>query len=89
MRSSSSKGYNKIQKGTSYGLWLNTGDSEGIDAEGLSGKKVVIDINQTEVLGVQPTSGSKLTIALREVDYCDEDGNQYKMLVLCSEPYSS
>ena len=62
-------------------------NDEGITATGVN-KKVVFDVNQKKVLGVSPVTGDKLTIALREVDYCDSDGNEYKILVLCSEPYS-
>lgn len=92
MRSSGKgAGYNSIinQSDGEISLFINFEgkNEEGIEATGVE-KKVVFDINQQKVLGVSPVSGDKLTIALREVDYCDSDGNEYKMLVLCSEPYS-
>tara|TARA_A100001015_G_scaffold312893_1_gene418956 strand:+ start:5235 stop:5501 length:267 start_codon:yes stop_codon:yes gene_type:complete len=88
MRTSTSKGYNKIQvENKGFALWLNTEDS--VEAEGgSSNKKVKFDINQTEIEGMSSASGD-LTIALREVDYCDKDGNEFKILVLCSEPYTT
>jgi len=32
-------------------------------------------------------SGEVITMKLRELDYCDADGNQQKILVFASEPY--
>jgi hypothetical protein len=80
-------GYNSIIsiEDGKISLWIN---SAGITAEGVD-KEVVFDINQKKVYGMTPANGDTLTIALREVDYCDTEGNQYKMLVLCSEPYTS
>tara|TARA_B100000902_G_scaffold399259_1_gene469304 strand:- start:3641 stop:3955 length:315 start_codon:yes stop_codon:yes gene_type:complete len=94
-------GYNHIidTKNGEVSLFINfenqkqnntTGQSEsGVTATGIEdGKKVVIKINQKDVKDVSPTTGNTLTIALRKVDYCDSDGKEYKMLVLCSEPFT-
>ena len=98
MRTKTSKGYNKIQvEDGNFALWLNSeGASEGTGIKitttdgtlKANGKEVRFDINQSKVLGMNPATGNTLTIALREVDYCDTNGNNYKILVLCSEPYS-
>lgn len=48
------------------------------------------DVDKTEEFQEQEPArngGEVITMKLRELDYCDADGNQQKILVFASEPY--
>jgi hypothetical protein len=85
MRSSRPEGYRIIiEDGDTYGLWLKSSD-KGIKIGDKD--EVAFNIDPTTAAPVtQGNKNEKLTIKLREVDYC-KDGDKYKMLVLCSEYY--
>jgi hypothetical protein len=87
MRSSRPEGYRVIVSSEEkFGLWIKSSDSP-MTATG--GKKVSLDINQTEIGSDTPVSKTQeLTVRLRQVEYC-KNGEKYKMLILCSEPYES
>jgi len=95
--SGTASGYNKIfPSGTGddnqISLWINAGGETGVQATtegGSAEKKIIFDINQKEIKSMSQSTENVLTIALREVDYCDKDGNEFKILVLCSEPYTT
>tara|TARA_Y100001938_G_C8042444_1_gene406905 strand:- start:249 stop:650 length:402 start_codon:yes stop_codon:yes gene_type:complete len=77
---------------------LVTDDSKDNSTEGLN---IMLEIDTSQVFNEseedktsefkdqspQRNDGEIMTMRLRELDYCDADGNQQKILVFASEPY--
>lgn len=82
--------------GAGFGLYLNEG-SESISLLGASsatggGGKLELNLSLDSVYKHSDDAttglGGTYQLAIREVEYCDKDGNTQYMLALCSQPYS-
>ena len=83
--------------GAAFGLYLDEG-SESIALLGASsaangGGKIELNLNLNSVYKHSDDAttglGGTYQLAIREVEYCDKDGNTQYMLALCSQPYSN
>ena len=75
--------------GNKFSLVLYDKYSTNVDLPSSSQKSFQIYVDPGTVVGTnQGVQGASLTLALRELDYCDKDGNEYKILALATEPYS-
>ena len=86
--------------GAAFGLYLDEG-SESIALLGASpasggaggGGKLELNLNLNSVYKHSDDASSGLggtyQLAIREVEYCDKDGNTKYMLALCSQPYNN
>jgi len=74
-----------VGAGTSIGDKMKHVDISTVEAEITSGNKIKLDLSTEDV--TISKAGITLNIKLRELDYCDADGNEKKILVLASQPY--
>jgi hypothetical protein len=74
-----------VGSSTTIGDKMKHLDISTVEAETKAGNKIKFDLNTEEV--TISKAGVTLNIKLRELDYCDTDGNEKKILVLASQPY--
>ena len=74
-----------VGSSTTIGGKMKHIDISTVEAEIGGGNKIKFDLNTEEVTITK--AGITLNIELRELDYCDTDGNEKKILVLASQPY--
>jgi|TARA_B110000495_G_C22829384_1_gene483954 hypothetical protein len=70
---------------TDIGNKMKHVDISTIEADIGGGNKIKLNLKTEDV--TISKAGIILNIELRELDYCDTDGNEKKILVLASQPY--
>lgn len=81
--------------GAGFGLFLQEG-SENVELLGkgssaTGGGQIELNLNLNSIYGHQDDAsgglGGTYQLAIREIEFCDEDGNTKYMLALCSQSY--
>ena len=68
-------------------------ESSSIQIPGAGSKNFRIDLDGGSIYAVDTTGGSTepdtLILALRTLDYCDDNGDKKKIIVLASQPFNA